>query len=134
MRVTIGDTVLIVGGERSPQDMTGSHREQVQAAPGVRTAGMPHHARGNTQTTLTFSGWSEHDDAFAAERFILEHHAALSKGGVVKITAEGRAGQHADRYLHDGKLAAHSWRQIGKSTFHNYTLVGGVLDDQTPTT
>jgi hypothetical protein len=70
---------------------------------------------------MTFQVKRTHASIDAAELFILDLDDNLPSAGIVKVTLAGGV-----RYIPNGKVPTHELvQQLGATTFHNYTIVGG---------
>lgn len=82
--------------------------------------------RAGRKVTLSFSVARTHASQDAADVFVLEHEDTLPSSGIVTITARKPNGQTIVRYVPNGKITDHQLdEQIGVTTRHSYTLVGG---------
>jgi hypothetical protein len=89
--------------------------------------------RGNRKTTATFEvtrTFATQDDA---DVYVLEHEETIPSTGVVTFTAFQPNGQKVVRYLAGGKIDTHELlEQIGVTTRHQYTIVGGTIQQSAP--
>ena len=89
--------------------------------------------RGNRETTVAFEVSRTFATQEAADVYVLEHEETVPSSGIVTFTAFQPNGQKVVRYLADGKVRAHELvEQIGVTTRHQYTIVGGVIQQTVP--
>jgi hypothetical protein len=68
-----------------------------------------------------------------ADVFVLEHEETVPSSGLVAFTAFQPNGQKVVRYLAGGKVDSHELvEQIGVTTRHQYTIVGGTIQQAAP--
>jgi len=90
--------------------------------------------RGNRETTATFEVTRTFETQEEADVFVLEHEETIPSSGVVSFTAFMPNGQKVVRYLAGGMLEQHELvEQIGVTTRHQYTIVGGTITQTQPT-
>lgn len=119
MRERPGD--LRINGQRVEQD-----------AQFLRAAQARVFDRQNVMTTITFSIAREHASEQDAEYFILTHYADLPGNGTALLIAEDSTGREKNLYLENAVLVVTDHRHMGVSSFHDYTLKGGILTDVKP--
>jgi len=89
--------------------------------------------RGNRQTTATFEITRTFATQDEADVFVLEHEETVPSSGLVSFTAFMPNGQKVVRYLAGGKIEQHELtEQIGVTTRHQYTIVGGTIQQTKP--
>jgi len=89
--------------------------------------------RGNRQTTATFEITRTFPTQDEADVFVLEHEETIPSSGLVTFTAFMPNGQKVLRYLAGGKMEHHELvEQIGVTTRHQYTIVGGTIQQTQP--
>jgi len=89
--------------------------------------------RGNRETTVTFEISRTFPTQQAADVYVLQHEETVPSCGVVTFSAYQPNGQRVVRYLADGKVLAHELvEQIGVTTRHRYSIVGGTIQATAP--
>jgi hypothetical protein len=89
--------------------------------------------RGNRETEVTFEVSRTFLNQEAADVFILQHETTLPSVGIVTFTAFLPNGQKVARYLAGGKVRSHELvEQIGVTTRHQYSIVGGTIQATIP--
>jgi len=89
--------------------------------------------RGNRKTTVTFEITRTFADQEAADVFVLTLEDSLPNAGTVIFTAYLPNGQKVVRYLGSGKIESHELvEQLGVTTRHQYTIVGGTIQQTIP--
>ena len=89
--------------------------------------------RGNRKTTATFEVSRTFPTQEEADVYILNHEATIPSSGTVAFTAFQPNGQKVVRYLAPGNVLAHELvEQIGVTTRHQYTIVGGTIQQTVP--
>jgi len=89
--------------------------------------------RGNRETTVTFEISRTFPNQQAADVYVLQHEETVPATGIVTFTAYQPNGQKVVRYLADGKVRQHELvEQIGVTTRHQYTIIGGTIQQAVP--
>lgn len=89
--------------------------------------------RGNRRTTASFEVSRTFPTQEEADVYVLTHEDTLPSSGMVAFTAVQPNGQKVVRYLAGGKVARHELvEQIGVTTRHQYTIVGGTVQQSAP--
>jgi hypothetical protein len=89
--------------------------------------------RGNRETTVTFEISRTFPTQDAADVYVLQHEDTVPSSGIVTFTAFQANGQKVVRYLADGKVRVHELvEQIGVTTRHQYTIIGGTIQQPAP--
>jgi hypothetical protein len=89
--------------------------------------------RGNRKTTATFEITRTFRSQDEADVFVLEHEETVPSAGLVTFTAFRSNGQKVVRYLAGGKVERHELvEQIGVTTRHQYSIVGGEVQQGMP--
>jgi hypothetical protein len=89
--------------------------------------------RGNRKTIATFEITRTFATQDEADVFVLEHEETVPSSGLVAFTAFQPNGQKVVRYLAGGKVDSHELvEQIGVTTRHQYTIVGGTIQQAAP--
>jgi hypothetical protein len=89
--------------------------------------------RGNRETTALFEVSRTFPTQEAADVYILQHEDTIPSSGIVTFTAFQPNGQKVVRYLADGKVRTHELvEQIGVTTRHQYTIIGGTIQQSVP--
>jgi hypothetical protein len=89
--------------------------------------------RGNRETTATFEITRTFPTQEEADVYVLEHEDTIPSSGLVAFTAFQPNGQKVVRFLAGGKVQNHELiEQIGVTTRHQYTIVGGEVQKTMP--
>jgi hypothetical protein len=89
--------------------------------------------RGNRETIVTFEISRTFATQQAADVYVLQHEETIPSSGVVTFTAFQANNQKIVRYLADGKVRTHELiKQIGVTTCHQYTIIGGTIQQARP--
>ncbi|HEX4083985.1 MAG TPA: hypothetical protein VHY22_03665 [Chthoniobacteraceae bacterium] len=89
--------------------------------------------RGNRQTIAKFEITRTFPTQEEADVYVLEHEETIPSSGLVAFTAIQPNGQKVLRYLAGGKVESHElMEQIGVTTRHQYTIVGGEIQQTMP--
>ena len=108
-------------------------RRQLQVAEVFRADQVETFDRGNRETMVTFEIARTFATQEAADIYILQHEETLPSSGFVTFTAFQPNGQQVVRYLAGGKIQAHALiEQIGVTTRHQYSIVGGLIQQSQP--
>lgn len=106
---------------------------KIQVAEVFRAEEVETFDRGNRETTVIFEVSRTFATQEAADVYVLEHEETVPSSGIVTFTAFQPNGQKVVRYLADGKVREHELvEQIGVTTRHEYTIVGGVIQQAVP--
>lgn len=132
MRIRIADFLLAGDSELAPDSLTIDAERQVQIVQRLRALASKPIARANTLTTISFTVTREHDHVRAAETYLLKHEADIPATGQVTFECEGDDGVESRFAFDAAELKTTSARQIGVSTLHSYTLIGGRIEDLAP--
>jgi hypothetical protein len=115
-----------------------SSRELVQIAAYLRAVVAEAFPRGNTQTSLSFAITREHADAKICEDYMASSHRSVPKTGKLIFITEGEliggggvAGQSRWE-LTKAALEGHDRFQIGVTSIHTYSFLGGDFTEATP--
>ncbi len=134
MKIRINETFwLAEENELSPDSLRVNGKRAVQVAPLLRAEAAKVFNRMNTTTTVSFAVTREHADARAAEEYMIAHEAAIPDSGIVEFICHDESGGESHFYLDTGALEATDANNIGCSTTHSYTLVGGRITTTKPT-
>jgi hypothetical protein len=108
------------------------HRK-IQTAEIFRAEEIETFDRGNRETEVTFEVSRTFANQEAADVFILQHETTLPSVGIVTFSAFLPNGQKVVRYLAGGKVRLHALvEQIGVTTRHQYTIIGGNIQSTVP--
>jgi len=136
MLVSIGNYALCDGTRTGGVGITRLHfrvLRKIQIADIFRAEEVETFDRGNRETEVTFEISRTFPDQEAADVFILQHETTLPSVGIVTFTAFLPNGQMVVRYLAGGKVRLHELvEQIGVTTRHQYTIVGGTIQSTVP--
>lgn len=127
MKISIGETLVIEGGIDSPEDMSGAVQDKIQLAAFLRAKWGKAWNRGGTILQFSFAKTRDHADFRAAELFLFQHIRDLPRKGLIYLDCQGPGGAETRLTLTDGALAITGFKQIGKTTIHNYQIIGGIL-------
>lgn len=100
-----------------------------QVAPAFRVDTIKAYNRGNRTRTITFTRTRRpHATAEAARLFLLDHDKELEGITATDCVLTFRVGtSDYSRTLKDAVVQSHTGEQIGLTTRHTYTLVGGAF-------
>lgn len=116
---------LSAGGKESPNGFSIQTARNVQLRQFLRGANAKQADRGNLHTTVNFSVTRYFDSIAKAEEYILLHAATIPGGGTVTFnTITGM-----NFYLKDSVVSTTESKQTGRTTFHSYSIVGGVVSN-----
>jgi hypothetical protein len=91
--------------------------------------------RGNRETTVTFEIFRTFLTQEAADVYVLQHEDTVPSAGLVTFTAFQPNGQKVVRYLAGGVVQTHELlEQLGVTTRHHYTIIGGTIQQAIPPT
>lgn len=89
--------------------------------------------RGNRETIVTFEISRTFSTQEAADVYVLQHEDTVPSTGLVTFTAFQPNGQKVVRYLAEGVVQTHELlEQIGVTTRHHYTIIGGTIQQAAP--
>ena len=134
MKIKINEFWLCEDGQLAPNSLHINGRRQVQIAQFLRAGASKVWNRKNTVTTISFSVVREHATTRAAEGYMLQHEADIPASGVVTFVCPDKNGAEDFFYFDAGILDTTEAAQIGVSTEHSYTLIGGRVITTKPTT
>lgn len=101
---------------------------QVFRAPAIETF-----ERGNRRTIATFEISRTFPTLGAADSFILTHEETIPASALVTFIAVLTNGQRVLRYLPNGNTKSVDLvAQIGLTTRHQYTIIGGIMTSISP--
>lgn len=118
--------VLSPGGRESPNELSFQTTRNIQTRQFLRGPAVKRKDRGNAQTTVTFRVTRYFDTVSAAEDYILFHATTIPGGGTVVF--QKLDGLKA--YLTNACVQNTESKQIGRTTMHSYSLVGGLMSNQ----
>ena len=125
MKIKINEFWLCEDGQLAPNSLRINGRRQIQIAQFLRAAvGKPLN-RKNTITTISFSVVREHASARVAEGYMLQHEAEIPEDGIVTFFCPDENEAEDIFFFDAGVLDTTEASQIGVSTEHSYTLIGG---------
>jgi len=108
-------------------------QRMIQVADVFRGAEVETFDRGNRETTVTFEVSRTFTTQEAADVYVLQHEDIIPSSGIVTFVAFQPNGQIIARYLADGKVRTHELvEQIGVTTRHQYTIIGGTIQQTVP--
>jgi len=108
------------------------HRK-IQVAEVFRAEEVETFDRGNRETTVIFEISRTFPTQEVADVYVLQHEDTVPSVGIVTFTAFQPNGQKVVRYLADGKVQTHELvEQIGVTTRHQYTIIGGTIQQAMP--
>jgi hypothetical protein len=89
--------------------------------------------RGNRETIVTFEISRTFSTQEVADVYVLQHEDTVPSTGLVTFTAFQPNGQKVVRYLAEGVVQTHELlEQIGVTTRHHYTIIGGTIQQAAP--
>lgn len=136
MLVSIGTYQLCDGSRSGGVGLTRLRfrvQRKIQVAELFRGEEVDTFDRGNRETTVTFEISRTFPTQDAADVYVLQHEDTVPSSGIVTFTAFQANGQKVVRYLADGKVRVHELvEQIGVTTRHQYTIIGGVIQQPAP--
>jgi hypothetical protein len=131
MLISIGNYKLVDGTPSGGLGLTGlrfSVRRKIQIVEPLRAEQAEPINRGNKITTCRFSVIRNFATQDTADVFLLMHESDLPDSGLVTFIAIRSNGQRVLRYLTAGVIESQDMTpQIGLTTVHSYTLVGGLM-------
>jgi hypothetical protein len=133
MKIKISEFWLCEDGQLAPNSLRINGRRSSQIAQILRAAAAKVWNRQNTVTTISFSVVREHDTTRAAEEYMLQHEVNIPSGGIVTFFCTDEHGAESVFYFDAGALDTTEAAQIGVSTEHSYTLLGGRITNVKPT-
>jgi hypothetical protein len=138
MLVSIGSFPLCDGTRANGVGLTNLRFKvdrKIQVAEVFRGPEVETFDRGNRKTTATFEIIRTFASQEAADVYVLNHDATIPSSGLVAFTAIQPNGQKVVRYLPGGVVQSHELlEQIGVTTRHHYTLIGGIMQQAPPST
>lgn len=132
MKIKIGNFSLSEIGELSPDSLRVNGKRLTQISAALRAASSQIWNRQNTVTTITFSITREHADVRAAEEYLIQHEADIPSSGICEFICHDESGGESSFYLDTGCLETTEAYNIGCSTIHSYTLIGGRITSTKP--
>ena len=133
MKIQIANFWLCEDGQLAPNSLRINGRRQVQIAPLLRALASKVFNRLNTVTTISFSVVREHATTRAAEEYMLQHEVDIPDTGIVTFLCPDANQAESTFYFDAGVLDTTEASQIGVSTEHSYTLIGGRITIVKPT-
>ena len=131
MLINIGSYKLVDGTSQGGMGLTGlrfSVRRKIQIVEPLRSEQAEPINRANKLTTCTFSVIRNFPTQDAVDVFLLMHESDLPDSGTVTFTTFTDTGGAVVRYLTSGVIESQDMSpQIGLTTVHSYTLVGGLM-------
>ncbi len=131
MLVSIGAYKLVDGTPQGGVGLTGLRftvRRRIQVVEPLRAEQAAPINRANKITTCKFSVIRNFPTQDAADVFLLMHESDLPDSGLVTFVALKSNGQRVLRRLTAGVIETQDMTpQIGLTTVHSYTLVGGLM-------
>ncbi len=125
MKIKINEFWLCEDGELAPNSLHVNGRRQIQIAQFLRAAAGKPLNRKNTITTVTFGVVREHTSARVAEGYMLQHEAEIPEDGIVTFFCPDENEAEDVFYFDYGLLETTDADQVGSSTEHSYSLIGG---------
>lgn len=127
MKILIDQFVLAAGDAESPSGLKINGKIVAEIAPRLRAMAVRAFDRANLQTSITFKITREHADTRICEAFILRHAVELPRSGLVKFSAADTRGGESDFFLADAVIESDEGEQIGATSIHTYTILGGAI-------
>jgi hypothetical protein len=134
MKISIQNFWLCEDGQLAPNSLHVNGHRKIQIAEFLRATAARPLNRLNTVTTIGFSVIREHDTARIAEGYMLQHEATIPPTGVITFVCPDDNGGEDVFYFDYGLLETTDADQIGCSTQHSYTIIGGRIVTKLPTT
>ncbi len=132
MKIKIGDFWLAEAGELSPDELVINARRVVQIAEYLRASAAKPIPRKNTVTTISFSVSRTHTSVRIAEGYMLQHEVNIPDDGILTFISQDPGAGESTYYFDYAAIEATQGRQIGVSTFHSYTIIGGRITTTKP--
>ena len=120
-------TWLANGGRESIDGLAIDGQRIVQVGTFIRAEEITPFARKNKKTTITFSVSREHNSIEDCGNFILTHAAELPFQGTLHMISIAAGGAEYEKILPNATIISDRSRQMGQSSFHSYTFIGGQL-------
>jgi hypothetical protein len=114
---------LAAGGIESPADLKINGQRNTQPFFGLRAVAAKYIDRLNARNTISFKITRLHASIDAAQTYMLLHQSTVPGGGTVSFYSESGS----KFTMTDSVLQVVDQNHLGKTTFHNYSLVGGVI-------
>lgn len=130
MKITLNELPLAQGlaHNESATELTLKTRQQVQITQSLRAPEVHAHARGNTETCITFKVKRTHPNIHSAVAFTLTHASTLyGQSGDVLFVEETNEQAPQSFKLSNASLQVTQAHLVGRTSYHTYTLVGGKI-------